>query len=356
MEGYLSRAVIGRVLAGTLGLVAATILAAVPVMADGGPHVASINSGATTLTADSCAGCHRAHTALGEMLLKTIDESSLCLTCHGSAATGSTSNVIDGVQAGTALALKGGGFVNALMDTAWTGAAVSRPATSAHLFDGTTQATMWGAGAIGSGPGTTPVTLGCTSCHNPHGNGQYRILRPIPVSAPSTATAITVPDETTKRYVVASPENRYFGEKYGEGTYNWEWQYQLDQWCAACHTRYDAYNEGDSTTGPGHTPSGDPIFKYRHMTRYSWDVNCALCHPGSNGINADDPFGVGYETAHEATCENCHVAHGSAAIMGTYSGTVPWPDSSTTPSGNARSSLLRLDNRGICIGCHDPTD
>jgi len=38
--------------------------------------------------------------------------------------------------------------------------------------------------------------------------------------------------------------------------------------------------------------------------------------------------------------------------MGTNSGAVAWPDNSTTPSGNARSSLLRLDNRGVCVQCH----
>ena len=41
-------------------------LAAVPAFADGGPHVASMNTGVCCLTADSCAGCHRAHTATGQ--------------------------------------------------------------------------------------------------------------------------------------------------------------------------------------------------------------------------------------------------------------------------------------------------
>ena len=46
-------------------------LAAIPALADGGPHVASVNNGSSSLTADSCAGCHRAHTAQGALLLKT---------------------------------------------------------------------------------------------------------------------------------------------------------------------------------------------------------------------------------------------------------------------------------------------
>jgi predicted CXXCH cytochrome family protein len=339
-----------RVVAGGgLAAVAALWLVAAPVAADGGPHVASANSGSTTLTADSCAACHRAHTATGEMLLAASTVGDLCFTCHGSAATGATTNVVDGVKAGTTSGLRGGGFTNAIIDTGWTGTATSRPATSAHMYDGTTPVTMWGNGAIGSGPGATPVTLTCIDCHNPHGNNSYRILRPIPAGSGATAD-VAVLDQATPVYTVVSPLNRYFGELYGNGDYLQ--QYALTEWCAQCHTRYDAPEPDQATTD-----SGDPIFKYRHMTRWPTGlINCNICHEGAIGINAPDPFGVGGAIAHEPVCQNCHVAHGSPAQMGTYSGIVPWPDNATTPSGNARSSLLRLDNRGVCAGCHDPTN
>ena len=45
------------------------LLAAAPVFADGGPHVSTINDGSSGITADSCAGCHRTHTAQGPYLL-----------------------------------------------------------------------------------------------------------------------------------------------------------------------------------------------------------------------------------------------------------------------------------------------
>ena len=103
-------------------------LAAVPALADGGPHVASANSGVSTLTADSCAGCHRAHTAKGEALINANTAEDLCLNCHGSAGTGASVNVEDGVQytlasrvgtGGTVLgALRNGGFVHARIDSA----------------------------------------------------------------------------------------------------------------------------------------------------------------------------------------------------------------------------------------------
>lgn len=130
-------------------------------------------------------------------------------------------------------------------------------------------------------------------------------------------------------------------------------QYQLSQWCSQCHTRYDAPRTGYPAPSPGSTDSGDSIFKYRHMVRYDYELKCSTCHPSSNGtMAAPDPFNVGAAVAMEVTCQSCHVAHGSSAQMGAYSGSVAWPDAATAPNGNHRSSLLRLDNRGVCVACH----
>jgi doubled CXXCH domain len=70
-------------------------VAAIPAFADGGPHAMATNNGTAGLTADSCAGCHRAHTATAASLLNS-EQPELCLNCHdGSKAT---TDVIDGVQ------------------------------------------------------------------------------------------------------------------------------------------------------------------------------------------------------------------------------------------------------------------
>ena len=137
-------------------------LAAVPVFADGGPHVASVNNGSAGVNADSCAGCHRAHTAQGEYLLVASSATASCLTCHGSTGLGATTDVENGVQyalgttevrGGQVLGyLRGGGFVNARIGSgeavrqAYDSAgnvrqnakvpvrtAGSQPVTSAHL-------------------------------------------------------------------------------------------------------------------------------------------------------------------------------------------------------------------------------
>ncbi len=302
----------------TLALAAVTIKFT---RADNGPH-----GGANTPTTDACAGCHRAHTAKAARLLM-VSTASLCQTCHGATGTGADTDVWDGVYLnrdavtenpaeGVAnRGLLGGGFVNAIMDTGLTGAAASGASTSAHTFNGTASI-LWGNGAVNSGAGAS-AALDCGSCHNPHGNAgtggtpTYRILRPVPLSS-GAATGVVLADQTAKTYTVASATGNYFGQAYGT------LETPLSQWCAQCHTRYLANAAASSTS------SGDAIYTFRHQ--------------------ADGTGGV--------TCMDCHVAHGTTAKMGTNSGAVAWPDGTTAPNGNNRSSLLRIDNRGVCLQCH----
>ena len=289
--------------------------------ADNGPH-----GNYSAPTTDSCAGCHRAHTGSEQKLLMT-STSTLCESCHGPAGTGADTDVWDGVYLSRDAisenpaegvqnrGLLGGGFVNSAMDTAFAGTAASAQSTSSHTFDGT-PSIIWGNGGIGSGAGSS-VALDCASCHNPHGNAgpggtaTYRILRPVPEGS-NAGTGVVIADPSAKNYTVDAASGNYFGQNYGTV------ESSMASWCAQCHTRYLAGGDSESTS------SGDPIFTFRHRA------------DGSDGVS----------------CMDCHVAHGSSAAMGPNSGSVPWPDDSTSPSGNNRSSLLRLDNRGVCVQCH----
>jgi hypothetical protein len=236
------------------------------------------------------------------------------------------------------------------MDTDGSGTSASRPATSAHTYDGATPVTMWGNGAIDSGPGKANVTVTCGDCHNPHGTGNYRILNPIPGGSGATVD-VPVGDQTTPVYTVSSPVNQYFGEEYADASF--QTLTALDAWCAQCHTRHEA-----TSANSDETSSGDSIFTFRHTTRVtSGQIDCLECHDTMDGGDAHNPWAInGPAIAHQPLCQTCHVAHGSAAQMGLYSGLVPWPDGAMAPSGDARSSLLRIDNRGLCVACHDPTD
>ncbi|HSO29064.1 MAG TPA: hypothetical protein VLS28_04125, partial [Candidatus Sulfomarinibacteraceae bacterium] len=98
---------------------------------------------------------------------------------------------------------------------------------------------------------------------------------------------------------------------------------QMTSWCTACHTRY--YEPF------GHSSfSGDNLFAYRH------------------------------ETIGNRACTTCHVAHGSNARMeGPFSAALPFPNgdvlSYSINGTTGDSRLLKVDGRGTCQLCHDPT-
>jgi hypothetical protein len=118
----------------------------------------------------------------------------------------------------------------------------------------------------------------------------------------------------------------------------------MTAWCIQCHTRYSGLPSvvTDPDTGlPTLLPSSivamtphDAVFLFKH---------------GTTTIG----------------CEQCHVAHGSNALMtgssslgyanpdGTVPATIPGAGTGSTTSGDSR--LLKVSDRGTCQLCHDPT-
>ena len=329
-----------------------------PAQADNGVHNSSAQGQNTpgviiaNAGAGKCASCHRAHTAKAEVLLKEA-QPALCYTCHGG-GFGANTDVEFGVSGGSA-ALRGGGFDEARIDggnatknmgaldpvsgrIATSGQTIgvltgtlsttAMVTTSKHQINGTTSGTAWGNGAIGSGIGKS-LTLECGSCHNPHGNGNYRILRPIPVDSgvtPATA-GVVIPDATTKVYTttnywLSGDTNVPAGGTALTGTANGTGDGYIQNvaaWCTTCHTRYLAPTQSYKT------PSGDATFMYRHRSDANYKAGAA-------------------------NCITCHVSHGSNAVM---TGTAIGLNPGDTPVVGADSRLLRVDNRGTCVMCHN---
>ncbi|HEY5975404.1 MAG TPA: hypothetical protein VIU41_11730, partial [Geobacteraceae bacterium] len=85
---------------------------------------------------------------------------------------------------------------------------------------------------------------------------------------------------------------------------------QLGYWCANCHDRYLA-GSGSRTTD-----SGDTHYTFRH------------------------------NSSNSTPCIDCHVAHGTTAVM-TNTNT-EFPSASLTTG----SILMKTDERSICLKCH----
>ncbi len=291
--------------------------------ANGGPH-----EGTFTGTTDACAGCHRAHTGVAAKLLKTgPSQYTLCIVCHD--GTGANTKVTTGIYLGSAngttnAGLRGGGFEQALMNTplSATFGETANPSsiTSRHSVNGTSL-TTWGSNTTGNGEA---VSLVCGNCHNPHGNGNYRMLRPRPSSLASYDTilpAIGISGNASENYTVLYVSSNYTRNL---NTYGGNVSSVIGDWCAQCHTRYLA------STGAGSANSTQSPYLYRHMT---------------NGLNGE--------------CFRCHVAHGTSANMTGWAGnsTLTWPDGAATQTWQTGtegqySRLLTVDNRGVCLQCH----
>lgn len=386
---------LGMIALGAAIVAAGLVAWASPAQANGGPH------GNYTLTTSSCAGCHRAHTALGEDLLKVESIYGLCTTCHaGNAQT----DVVNGVQQGTSRTLNGGGFVNVN----------GEPVSSSHTVDGVPVGgapsdgvgTAWG-GQDGVGDGGVGVsgTLECTSCHNPHGSTNYRILRdagttskwvandPDLLSWVSYQVLATRDDAPNYAFDVTSQADcppipasggaptptpgpgtkclaRYTSSVQsvtGQGSIIDKTK-GMNAFCATCHKSYltqssgyafNSLNTPIATVGAG-TPTRIPSVMYPgtqdgqdghgNVPRYRHSVGRTKGSPPKQPLRfaarGNDPNPLGALTYDAMGCLTCHFAHGTNAAA------TPAAGESIMPGPAADSALLFYDNRGVCISCH----
>ncbi len=260
--------------------------------------------------------------------------------------------------------------------------ATGEATTSNHMAG---NGVVWGNGPQGQGnAGATGVVLDCAKCHNPHGNGQYRILQTTPgedwsgttgvVDWTPAAQAVHVADAApaslavgeVRNYTVRPSSNGLTTGVVGTASQGDYWRYKYDPSGAANFTNFylksDPMNSG--WVGTGATAYSSLTNATGAMT--AW---CVQCHTRYNGhaadgtssLNAQQPEDATFMFKHGTTrigCEQCHVSHGSNRVMvpGTASADVAWPGEGFVPgTGNDDSRLLKVNNRGTCQLCHDPT-
>jgi predicted CXXCH cytochrome family protein len=257
---------------------------------------------------DKCAGCHRAHAGYASLL--KMDQYELCTTCHGGLGGGS-SNVLTGTNSTGAL---NGGMFKLVAD--------GGTATSIHTVTG-------GVTTIPDASNPTLVrSLGCTSCHDPHGMRwdttgpnavvtpggaveQYRMLKAGPNADPSWNGQVLSNE---------SPKSK--------NTKNWK--SGTSQFCGSCHDMDLAHSNAN----------GEVIRHKVDVSLNSLTTVLPLQRPG------------GTDTEGQIACMTCHTPHGSAALAtSSRSAGVVMPNVTFDTAGNP-SYLLRMDNRGVCQDCH----
>ena len=243
-----------------------------------------------------CSDCHTQHnSANGQpmrtdnnptpapMLLRRGTPLELCLSCHD----GSNPAAPDVLAPVSYVAEPAGGaFPNA------GGFPVDAASSVAHHLNTPSPVIPPG--------GTQPMVLICTTCHDPHGNANYRNLRPDP--AVQAFQSFTANGSNPSQVYVASN----IAHKSG-----------ISAWCGKCHTLLEGHHVTDhpiwgaslasytswaSVTLP-RVPVDNPIDK--SVPSSDDRVNCLSCHKAHGSNNAKSTIYADGATL-DSTCGECH--------------------------------------------------
>jgi len=252
----------------------------------------------------------------------------LCLSCH------------DG-QTGS------GGIAPDVVQSAGVGQAAHRSAGAFQEPPGAQTQNGHGLDVSATPPGGSgTMTLGCVSCHDPHGNAYYRNLVANPGGQSGlgvTAASETAVSPTATHYDIS---NIHYTASDGG----------LSAWCGGCH---GSFHGAGGTTNVGGAPLGDTNQAgvtpwLRHPTR---DVTMAGANlnqhvdksrwfsPLSSRVPMVSPSrtipGTGAGSDNEVFCGTCHKAHGSTHRYGLI-----WDDASTA---EPEDGVLEMQT---CQQCH----
>ena len=269
-----------------------------------------------------CSLCHKTHTGVGAHLLNQSTVLAVCQTCHWGTGTNSKYDVKGGETT-----IGGGGRAPSssgpMQHTAYPGDQWGdKSTTSAHSFDETP---VTAPGGYGSSQNLT-----CTSCHDAHYTGNYRLIR-TSISYPNGPNTTTTATVNFTAYAAAPDSTTGETANYVSGSVTL---------CAACHSDFNA------PSGSGHTPASG-TFRTDGMYRHSIGIMPAS-YSGLTGIPVPLTTTLPLEGTDPAlnknkiVCLTCHYAHG----------TVRDGTAISSVTGNPSTMLRRRDYMGVCEDCH----
>ncbi len=307
----------------------------------------------------SCAGCHVMHDdglSTADALLRGLSASDVCLSCHGAGAQ----PVFGGTPLLPPPELGAGNFVFLLEDELNDDPRPSAPSVGGHHAGHSIVAP--GAGLVPdpdrpTAPGGTfpSAELGCTSCHDPHGNASFRMLNGAgPVQGGLYEFLFPAPEaEGMPLALAGAGESPTAHSAYRSG---------LSDWCANCHGFYhdvvgtarfehpyeadlggDWAQRYDEYLGEADPDGGSAATAYLPQVPFE-----------APGAAVDATAGPGPDA--RVACLTCHRAHATSAPAalrwdarvatlgqdGLASGSYPLPN----PYGDP-------DQRQLCLKCHE---
>lgn len=309
----------------------------------------------------ACSSCHVMHrsedgqtTFVGEDLLRGESSSDLCLSCHAD-AYGETFNIsplVPGTEFGA------GNFIFLLEDDINdTPDPVHSPIhgeAAGHSVVAPSLGLQPDSRHVQSPGGSFPSTeLECTSCHDPHGNQNFRMLRGVGwVKENFFYFSAPAPDAEGPS-VLSSGESAGHHTAYRDG-----WA----DWCGNCHG--SRYHRG--STSRFHHP-GDHSFDQEQVDQYAdydGDQNPSggssatayLVQVPFEDLTATVDMSSGPSGASRLTCISCHRVHASSApAAGRWDFNVDRLGDDGVPSGSYPLANPYADpaQRQLCVKCHD---
>lgn len=240
----------------------------------------------------ACSDCHTMHNSQGgqpmrydgqaspsAMLLRHANTVSLCIYCHD----GTHPNVPDVIAPVAYTPDPAGGFFSNSGGTA---------SNTAHDL---------GMSAVVAPGGSDSLTLTCVSCHDIHGNANYRNLW---LNPPGTgnATDVTVVVNQSVQANGSNPAQVYIPS-------NLRYKSGMSQWCNDCHTNFHGKTAGEEG-------GRSPWFRHPQEQTISTGTNVDYAYwSGSvpNRVPVQTPNDdVVPSSDDQVFCLSCHKAHGSS--------------------------------------------
>ena len=298
---------------------------------------------------NSCANCHSTHNGEDEMLLMKDGEYELCMSCH------------DGTM----------GFYDVTKSSGAGTFDDSHLSSSMHNVDSGLK--------VGSAPGkylnNSTADLECSSCHNPHGSANDRILNETVAGkafATSLVNGVQTPVPTGNKTIVLDlqedPNYAAINALTGTGglkitksngpkglaSYNSvNDKVYYSQFCGACHDDYFAKRNAGSSSNPypGKPSTGTAITSTHTHDTYTHTTNsdkqgrsCAACHY-AHGTDATIMLDAAGRTVadllqvKDAEGKNLFTQERAEAYM-------------KDVSSRGSSSLKKFTNMAVCFACH----